>query len=233
MMQMIAKIAGWSAVAQWTSCGPLTDETGSILREDENDIIVKDIQTHVRGSRGFRGSILKAKDIAAGKSVTLYVDEGSHKHGFEVGPEEYAKLIRGEKVQMVTERASGHTHTMVIDPSYNPRNAESARISRNPNPLPNREKQLKIAVSGDQNPSVFMKANGEVGSGSAAYCTGNAQECADTSNNWSPLQVITTNGQETFRLPPEVNIQPGTTVAFRANVNASLQKRVVQFLKGQ
>lgn len=180
LLSFFSHCLAFYSLSKLSSCGPRSSQSSLLLEGKE----VKDIQTHVQGSRGFRGSILKAKDIAAGREVTLYVDEGSHKHPFKIGPKEYAELIAGRKVQMVTERVSGHTHTMVIDPSYNPRNADSARIEAAPQ---DQTETPKVALEGDG--AVRLHVSQDQSSKPPQYCIGSEALCRGNSNNWTTMQA--------------------------------------------
>ena len=210
-----------------TGCGQRTEAESESSELAADYVRIYDIQTHVRGSRGFRGSVLKAADVVAGQSVVLTVDEGSHRHSYTVRKEHFDKLVAGETVYIVTERAAGHTHTMEINPQTRARNAGFADV---PDGEP--DAQLYAALSSSQEPKVALQASEELEADSVEYCLGSQVSCAENAGLWRDMTLTDEFAGKQAFVTPNIRPDDDDTISLRAKTKSGgLAQLVMRFLR--
>ena len=197
-------------------CGsPL--ETGSSLQaEGDQKKVIKDIQVSSVG--GIPGGILTAAAIVSGETVTLYCDEGSHKHPYNVGKADYEKLINGQTITIKSQIAPNgfnHTHDMVIDPKRNPRNARSETIEPDAGKIEDKndkldgqneidhneieqdeESKMYAAVSEGDEANLYIASKEELES--ASYCVGPKDACIEDLEVPGVWKSMTVNDKSFF-----------------------------------
>ena len=243
LIQLSSQFIGTLAVLKLSGCGPVSGNLSRLQAEEK--YTVKDMYSHDAGSRGFKGYTLKAEDIAKGEPVTLYLTEGNpnrggHRHAFVVGKEHFKDLIKGKKITMKTEKAAGHDHTVVIDPNYNPSNANSVEISASQfedrpqeNPIP-KNHELKLAVSDSDQPVIYLSSEKDILDGSAEYCIGSNEECGSSPARWLKMELESRlNQKKLYRIKESISSSDPVILHFRANKSDGFMHRMIKLVKGQ
>lgn len=194
---LVVKIQG---CAQVTQDGFLSTNKSA---PDDAVILIYDIQMlgySTLGS-GYLGKdgILRATSIRDSLPLNLNYIQDSHGHKFSITPEDFAKLKRGEAVEIITTEAQGHKHKVVIDPKN--RVPGSAPISVAVGPVSadiglqismndgNKDRVYSM-LSNEQNsnnPRLYVAPTTELDENSVQYCLNLAEVCAADASKWKKL----------------------------------------------
>lgn len=73
---------------------------------------------YLDGSLGPLTGVIEVAAMAAGVATTrdFWHGHGGVLHRFTIDPDQFAALIRGERVTIATTTVDGHAHTLFIDP---------------------------------------------------------------------------------------------------------------------
>lgn len=175
-----------------TGCGSAPQDA---LLTADGDILVYDITMKgwsTLGS-GFLGDCgrLKAQAIADRKAVSLPYEQDPHGHKINFTPEHFEKLIKGEKVEILTTEAQGHHHRVVIDPK-NKASGNNPGVNAGGNPPPPQggtpEEKLYANMPESQSNELYVAASADLDESSVAVCVDTAEKCDASTASWISMK---------------------------------------------
>jgi hypothetical protein len=227
-----------------TGCSTPVESSSSVLATKK----VYDIQTHVRGSRGFTGSVLRASQIKAGQPVTLKLTEGAnHSHDFVVSPAQLKELVAGQTVYIKTQRASGHDHDMEINPATRPQGAQSVDVEIDDGGTPPADggtppadgatppaddTKVYAALGEGDAPNLYVAASEELAG--AEYCVNEVATCNGNLGNrefWKVFKLAPQNGKQVLKSKEAMELINNGSINIRANTKADVSKVLNLVLK--
>lgn len=216
-----------------TGCGPVGAD--SRVAEDGSTVVgatvtMQDLQMEAwsiygSGQLGFTG-VLKASQIKDNQTLKIKYSQDPDGHDFELTPEHFLKLRRGEAIKVLTSEAQGHMHEVRIDPIKNRvPGGESITMPVDPNVVVPPSEKLYATFDGSETPNLYVAGSEELKDGSLEYCVAAKDSCDADTTLWRRMKAHGANparqifvSEESLRFDPLVSETP---MSMRARTKAA------------
>jgi len=196
--QMLLKILSFASTGALgipvLGCRPISEHKDLILDNHglENTVTLRSLQMYgysfySPGSRLGRNGVLPASVIKENKKITLDYVQDNHGHKFDLGPEQFAKLRRGQPVRtVVTTEALNHRHYVWINPRDQLTNSPAITMSVEPGE--DKDHGILVFVTDEDPQQLFLAIPKSMAENQKiAYCRAALEECRNQ-NLWQTLE---------------------------------------------
>lgn len=181
-----------------TGCGPVGSDTrvaddGTVNAGETvtmYDLNMEAWSIYGSGQLGFTG-VLKAAQIKENKVLKIKYSQDPDGHDFELTPEHFLKLRRGEAIKLLTTEAQGHKHEVRIDPIKNRvTGSDGITMPVDPNAIPPATEKLYATLdSSETSPSLYVAGSEEMKAESIEYCAAPKDKCDTDQTLWRKMKV--------------------------------------------